>query len=691
MATTRKNYSKLLKESAIRFVVEKGIEISEVARELNINASTLGRWIREEQRKQPQSVDDVRDELTKLEEIQTDFGIKSKSMRRDMDNVISSIKDCILDETSSSKDSPEGKKFEDSNGELKKSHDNVSTTYNYLENKYNKLAESCKNLRSNSRLTDKAQSTDESILTRISSYFSRLKQEIKKQDYWSTLRERRKKRADDNKLDKYKQEIDTHKNRLLENADRITAAEILVKCKFEDIPRFDQILEKSSKYFNWGIIPILVPYTSIYFSKLLMLKMNMDATFWGVVALEILVLVVGWIFYIKNYEPNNIIWRPILLLLSVPVVHIGYLSYEVGYSFRTDGMTTLTIFDTSFFVFFLSIFVLYCLRRRLLTGFNVNELIKSMKKSTKKKFEVLNEFINAKFQHFQWLFLFFSVGLLIAVSASASFVVSMNDEQVKYREKSYAPVLSSNDRVILVGPISSGNNESNMNVISVPSSELSCSGNEGACPGDKPGHSWLSINQATVGELRLLSARIDDSVKDTDLGYKKLVDCLNKTKTTEQNKTSFRIDFFFCKNKHDVYEVALFTRNGMFDKYVPKDTEDLKKYIKPFLKQVKKDGELHYIGAASDPGEVNSNLSLGQNRLNTAKKFIDGIIAPLQAPENPNYHMWPFGPFPLIELDLLISQDDLTSLGSDNICKDEEFEQVVQQFAMVAYCPVNAK
>ena len=187
-------------------------------------------------------------------------------------------------------------------------------------------------------------------------------------------------------------------------------------------------------------------------------------------------------------------------------------------------MTTLTIFDTSFFVFLLSIILIYIARGNLLTDFNIDKVVESVKQS-----ETLENFIVARYQLFQWRFLFWSVGLLFVTSTLASYVVSMNDEKVKYGDMSYSPILSSKDRVILIGPTSA--EKKDKKVISIPSSELSCSGNEGACTvkqiqtTNNSEDIRLSINQATVGELKVLSARGDDIPEDTDPAYSKLISC----------------------------------------------------------------------------------------------------------------------------------------------------------------------
>jgi len=46
---TRKQYTKEFKLDAISMVVDQGLTIAEVARSLEINATMLGRWIKESQ------------------------------------------------------------------------------------------------------------------------------------------------------------------------------------------------------------------------------------------------------------------------------------------------------------------------------------------------------------------------------------------------------------------------------------------------------------------------------------------------------------------------------------------------------------------------------------------------------------------------------------------------------------------
>ena len=123
------------------------------------------------------------------------------------------------------------------------------------------------------------------------------------------------------------------------------------------------------------------------------------------------------------------------------------------------------------------------------------------------------------------------------------------------------------------------------------------------------------------------------------------------------------------------------------DNEINKKTNSLESKLNKFLTNIKTDGEYHYIGAASDPGEANPNFSLGEARL----RLVRGIINPSP---NAKIYEWPFGPLAPIELEQLLSQEDMKKMKSKINCKDENgkierVEQVVQQFAMAAYCPVN--
>lgn len=53
--TTRKQYTKEFKLDAVSLVLEQGYKLAEAARNLDINVSMLGRWIKEHQRDEGQA------------------------------------------------------------------------------------------------------------------------------------------------------------------------------------------------------------------------------------------------------------------------------------------------------------------------------------------------------------------------------------------------------------------------------------------------------------------------------------------------------------------------------------------------------------------------------------------------------------------------------------------------------------
>ena len=111
MATTEKKYTNKFKEGTLQLVMDPKRTIAEVARELNIPPSTLGGWKRKElQRKaelkqqgEPQKESDNPDKLGEsIAEFKVDkqeFDVKSKSLPKKIDIVISKIRDYMLNDT----------------------------------------------------------------------------------------------------------------------------------------------------------------------------------------------------------------------------------------------------------------------------------------------------------------------------------------------------------------------------------------------------------------------------------------------------------------------------------------------------------------------------------------------------------------------------------------------------------------
>lgn len=716
MATTRKKYPDELKREAIRLVMEGGEAISEVARKLDININTFGGWLRKEKKRRkeeqqqkeeqerPKNIAELLDYIKELNlnEKESEINDKSVLMHEPMDEVISHIRDYILVDTGKT-DKGIQQAYDKSNKSLKEHQNEASLKLESLFNIFDRLTNYCTELRTDAIPKDGNQSTDKTFKSKISSWFSKFK---------TTSDEDK---SEDDKLHDCEQDIILRKNSLTESSHNLEVAEKLVNYNLENTPRIDAFLEKSSKYISWGIIPILIPYMSIYLSKLFISRLYGGLVFAVVFILELAVIWCVWKSFRGRYGSNKAILIPLLFLLLVPTVHIIYLSLEVGYFFRTNGLKTLTIIDTSLFVYLLVIISIYSVRRNLLTGFSTKD-VRSIRKS-----ELLEDFIMVRFRLLQWRLLFLSVVALFIVSTMASFAVTRDNERVKYEDKWYIPILSSDNRVILIGPentensetedksgdpTSIGNNESEdknigqnnagnhknkMKVITILSSKISCSGDKNACEEldkqipDKPEDVRLSINQAAVGELKVLSARIDDSVNDTDLAYKKLFSCLNKT--TNTNTASFRVDFLFCNNVSNEFAVAAFTQDGKSKSYKQEETVELIDDIKSYLKNVDGGGEYHYVGAASVIGETDWNFELGNNRIKFAKEFAKPNLAKGED--------WPFGPVSPLKLRDLLPENTISEMIEKNRCVDknkepyEPFEQVVQQFAMVAYCPVN--
>ena len=624
---------------------------------------------------EPNSIRRLQDDIKQLKEDVNAFKKKLEPMRKQMDNVMTHIRDCMLEDTGHTHESLQSS-YNDSAEKLKISTEAADGLRSNLLKICKHLTQRCEQLRTNPNLSPEPQYDKKSISDQIRRLWFKAKQVVKKE-------------LDAEKLASCKQDIDRRKNRLTEFGYDIEAAKEVSKYNLDNTPRLDALLEKSNKYINWSALLVVVPYMSVYMSKLFLSHLDKDV-FIIVAVLELAALFIAWIYFIHNYSQRKVFLLPTLVLLGIPTIHILYLSFEVGYSFRTSGLTTFTIIDASFVIFLLVLLSLYSVRKHLLSKFNSDDVIKSRQEA-----EVLfKAFINDRFRLFLWRLLFLSVGALFLVSTIASWVVSMNDEDISFGEGRYTPIISENDRVIMVGPNCSDNNgsepegcdkDSKKKVISIPSSSISCVGSKNACPEqpapepDKIEDTRLSIHKVTVRELKALSVHMDASMKDTDPAYKKLMTCLDETKASDP--ASFRVDFLFCRNKSDNYALASSTRSD--EVYTLDEKAILNSDVGLFLNSSGLDGEYHYVGAASDPGEVHTNLSLGEARIGYAKNFF-------KTPSpSANIHDWPFGPLPPIDLDQLLSEEIMKEMEQKNICPGESFEQIIQQFAQVVYCPVE--
>jgi transposase len=84
MAETRRKFDAEFKEGAVRIVRETGKPIAQVARELGINAGTLGNWVGKDRRRRESGDDGVVSESERAELIRLRREVAELRMERDL-------------------------------------------------------------------------------------------------------------------------------------------------------------------------------------------------------------------------------------------------------------------------------------------------------------------------------------------------------------------------------------------------------------------------------------------------------------------------------------------------------------------------------------------------------------------------------------------------------------------------------
>ena len=85
MPETRRQFSEEFREGAVRIVRETGRPIAQVARELGINAGTLGNWVAKDRAgrgDRPQLSEDERVELARLRRENTELRMQRDVLKR---------------------------------------------------------------------------------------------------------------------------------------------------------------------------------------------------------------------------------------------------------------------------------------------------------------------------------------------------------------------------------------------------------------------------------------------------------------------------------------------------------------------------------------------------------------------------------------------------------------------------------
>ena len=85
MQETRRRFAAEFREGAVRIVRETGRPIAEVARELGINAGTLGNWVAKDRATRgdrPQLSEDERAELARLRKENTELRMQRDVLKR---------------------------------------------------------------------------------------------------------------------------------------------------------------------------------------------------------------------------------------------------------------------------------------------------------------------------------------------------------------------------------------------------------------------------------------------------------------------------------------------------------------------------------------------------------------------------------------------------------------------------------
>lgn len=498
------------------------------------------------------------------------------------------------------------------------------------------------------------------------------------------------------------------------------AAKQVAGYNLSETRNINAFLEQSEVYIKWGAVLVAVIYMSVYLSKLFASHLHGLEAFFVITGSEVAVLIVAWLCFFREHTPKKI-FVPIAVLLAIPVIHSIYILQAAGDFLRTSGLASAGNIDPSFFFFLLVLLLIYSLRARFLRKFDAGIVIAGIGENAG-----LKKLIDNRFRLLLWrLWSCATLALVVVSTASAAptALSSTNEQRVEIGNKKYTLVMQLKERLVLVdSDCSQAGNKSRekCKFFSVLSADIPCLGPAGACPTgpvqkglvremiiDKVAVKELTVDKATVmdglnvGSIRADSGQVEnltvrlatdveidvprDGRRYGTAAYEKLMACLDETKKGDSG--AFRVDFLFCKNTSDNPVLSLIAQNSVTEHRILEDIDNLNAFLpQPKPKQA---GEYHYIGTASDPGSWENNFSLGMKRL----EFVRNQVEPQAGAP---VHKWPFGPLPLIELEQLLPKEKMDKLKEkiigkcpiENSKESETFEQVIQQFAQVAYCPL---